>query len=161
MTRPRFRRRVPPAAGFSVLEMVVALAISLVALALAGGLLLESFGRLAHSARQALDPVGEIAGQQLRADLRAAAGAAGGSSVFWSQDDVLYRRTASGRRPVLRSVTTFRWRRRGASLEIDLGYQVTRRWGPLAAGGTRELPLPAEEELLFRVTPRGGISLQW
>jgi hypothetical protein len=159
--------------------MVVALAISLVALALAGGLLLESFGRLAHSARQALDPVGEIAGQQLRADLRAAAGAAGGSSVFWShdplvlvghprgalryekQDDVLYRRTASGRRPVLRSVTTFRWRRRGASLEIDLGYQVTRRWGPLAAGGTRELPLPAEEELLFRVTPRGGISLQW
>ncbi|MEE8525725.1 MAG: prepilin-type N-terminal cleavage/methylation domain-containing protein [Thermoanaerobaculia bacterium] len=176
--RTRCRRR-PRAAGFTVLELLVALAVSVVALALASGLLLESQSRMAHAARQALDPVGEIAGQQLRADLRSADGVYGGSSSSWSrdplilgghpqgdlrfekQDDVLYRRTANGRRPLLRSVTTFRWRHRDGSIEIDLRWRVTRRWGPLAAGGVRELPIPAAEKLLFRVTPRGGGSRQW
>ncbi len=166
-------------AGFSLLELLVAMAISLTALSLAAGLLLESQSRIAHVARRALDPVGEIVSQQLRADLRAAIGARGGSSAFWSreplvldghpvgvlgyekQDDVLYRFTPAGRRPLVHSVTTFRWRRRGGSVEVDLRYRVAGRWNAPASDGVRGTAVPVEERVLLLVTPRGGGGRQW
>ena len=84
-----------------------------------------------------------------------------GSLSFEKSGSDLYRQTSEGRRPVLRAVTTFRWRRYGGSIEVDLRYQVTRGWGLLAAGGARELPIPEERRLTFRVTPRSGGSSQW
>lgn len=177
----RHRRRRPRSAGYTLLELVFALLISLTALYLASGLLLESLSRMAHAARRAMDPVGEIAGQQLRADLRAAGGARSPGLPGWSREPLvlagpagvvryrkegsdLYRAVASSApegRVVLRSVTTFRWRLRGASVEVDLRYRVTPRWGRLGSGGVREAPIPAEERLLLRVTPRGEGGRQW
>lgn len=177
----RRRQRRSRSAGFTLLEMLFALVISLAALFLAGQLLLEAQSRMAHAARRAMDPVGEIAGQQLRADLRAAGGAQSPGLPGWSRDPLVlaggpagvirYRKegtdllrsagSAAGGRIVLRSVTTFRWRLRGASVEVDLRYRVTPRMGPLTSGGVREAPLPAEERLLLQVTPRGDGGRQW
>ena len=133
-------------AGFSLLELVFAFLIAATALVLAGRLLLEAESRMAHAARRALDPAAEIVRQQLRADLMAAAGVRRPSTSGWS---------------VLTSVTTFRWRLRGGSVEVDLGHRVTPRLGRLAAGGVREAPLPAEDRRLLRVTPRGDGGRQW
>ncbi len=170
--------------GFSLLELLFAFVISLTALLLAGRLLLEAEIRMAHAARQALDPVGEIARRQLSADLRACAGVRG-TAFGWSRDPLVLDQHPAGamrylktgnelvrevdpagsgpqaRRVVLQAVTTFRWRRRGGSIEVDLGYRVTPRLGRLVAGGVREAPLPAEDRRLWWVTPRGNGGRQW
>jgi type II secretory pathway component PulJ len=171
-------------AGFSLLELMFAFLISLTALLLASRLLLEAESRMAHAARQALDPVGEITRQQLRADLRAASGARVPITPGWSRNPLvldghpagrvryekdgseLVRRVDAGggppvRRVVLQAVTTFRWRLADGSVEIDLGHRVTPRLGRLAAGGVREAPLPSEERRRFRVTPRGQGGRRW
>lgn len=64
---PRARRR-----GFSVVEMIVALTITLVAMTIASQLILESQRRLAHSGRRNLDMSADIALERLRIDVRAA-----------------------------------------------------------------------------------------
>ena len=166
--------------GFSLLEALVAFVISGVALLLASGLLLEAESRMAHAARRALDPVGQIAAKQIRADLRAAATVRIPLTSGWSRgplelrehpagrvtyekkDTELIREVVpGGRRVVLQGISTFRWRLRGRAVEIDLRHRVTPRLGRLAAGGVREAPILKEEKLLFRVTPRGGGGRQW
>lgn len=183
--RPRVGTRSgSPGSGFSLLELLIAFLISLTALLLAGRLLLEAEVRMAHAARQALDPVGEIARQQLRADLRAAAGVRGAPTFGWSWDPLVldqhpagkvrYRKTGSELvrevdpgvggpqgRVVLQAVTTFRWRLRHGSVEVDLGHRVTPRLGRLVSGGVREAPLPVVDRRLLRVTPRGNGGRQW
>ena len=164
MRRGRGSRR----AGFSLLELVFAFLIAATALVLAARLLLEAESRMAHAARRALDPAAEIVRQQLRADLMAAAGVRRPSTSGWSWDPLVLDRHPAGRmrylkegrelvcevtsgagaparRTVLRAVTTFRWRLRDGSVEVDLGHRVTPRLGRLAAGGVREAPIPVEE----------------
>jgi prepilin-type N-terminal cleavage/methylation domain-containing protein len=70
----RRRRR---AAGFSLVELVVATALVALALALAARLLAETQRRYAAAAREQLDPDPAVALAMLRADAQSAAGAAG------------------------------------------------------------------------------------
>lgn len=177
------------AAGFSLLELLFTLLIAATALLLASRLLLESQSRMSHAARQAADPVGEIARRQIRADLRACGGVRTGlTATLWSRAALelrghpagavryekagseLIRVVAAGsepaRRTVLLGVTTFRWRVKSgrlgrSSVEIDLGFRVTPRFGPLAVGGVREAPIPEEDRRVFRVTPRGVGGQSW
>jgi len=181
----RWRRQ----AGFSLLELLFVFVISITALLLASELLVEAQVRMAHAAREALDPVGELAAEQLRADLRAAAGVRVPLTSGWSRDPLVlldhpagpvrYVETGSrlvreldrgggdvARRTVLHAVTTFRWRLGqtrfgGRTVIVDLRHRETPRLGLLAAGGTREAPIPEEHRLLFRVRPRGGGGRSW
>lgn len=68
----RLRRRRP--GGFTVLEMMIALTISLVALAIATELILEAQRRLAHSGRRNIDMSVDLAFDQIRVDFRGSTG---------------------------------------------------------------------------------------
>ncbi len=120
--------------AFSLLELLIAFAISIVALSIATQLLLEAHRRLEHESRRALDPAAPLAVKQLRADVRASSGAVGGDDL-WSRSGLELRGHPAGRlryekagqelvrillprrvedeqtqRTVLTDVTTFRWR---------------------------------------------------
>lgn len=165
--------------GFSLLEVVISVAILSIALLIASRLLLESQMRMAHSSRRALDPVGDVAVEQIRADVRAGAevsprdyewtwmpleilGHPAGTVRYEKVGSELVRRvegdTLEGQRTLLTGVRVWRWRlRRDIPLplvEIELGYQETARLGPLAAGGTREASAPVTRTQLISVSPR-------
>ena len=61
-------------AGFTVIEMMIAMTITLVAMAIATELILESQRRLAHSGRRNLDMSVDLAFDQLRLDVRSSTG---------------------------------------------------------------------------------------
>ncbi len=178
-------RRVPPncqpglAPGFTLLELLVSLAVFTLALLLALELLLAAQTRLQIAAEQLLAPAGALAVEQLRADLRAASGI-DAWSVGWSTGplvlvghpagDVSYAvvdrqlirwlaESASGKtgeRLVLSQVTGWRWRWRGRSIEVDLRYQEL---GPFER--RERAPVQPEIQRLLRVTPRAALSRQW
>ena len=170
-------------AGFSVLELLVSFAILMIAMSLAGGLLLESQARMGHAARQALEPVAQLALRQIRADVRAAAGAAAqdhewswlplvltghpaGTVVYRREGDALVREIGGrGRRVVLRSVSVFRWRLARAAplslIEIELGHREIPRFALLAAAGQREAPIPFTRSHLLAVNPRQSARSGW
>ena len=61
-------------AGFTVLELMVAMTVSLVAMAIAAELVLEAQRRIAHSGRRNLDMSVDLAFEQIRLDLRGSYG---------------------------------------------------------------------------------------
>ncbi len=178
------RRASASVAGFSVLELLVSFALLLLATMIAGRLLLESQARMAHSARQALEPVAEIALEQIRADVRAA-GSVPARDYQWNWRPMillghpvgtvryerrgrdLVRRVivqgdpeAGGERTVMREVTIWRWRvRREAPLqliEIELSHREISRFGPLTGAGQREVQIPTSRSHVIAVSPRRG-----
>jgi prepilin-type N-terminal cleavage/methylation domain-containing protein len=146
VARPPHRRQ----RGFTLLEMVVALALFAVAMLLAGQLLGESRRLLVAGARKAQDPLATYVLLRLRSDVQAAdrvaegapqgewseealelPGAVPGSLVAYErQGEELVRRfedgaDASGRQAWMSRVERFRWRRLGTKLvEVEL---VSRR----------------------------------
>ena len=60
--------------GFSLVELVVALAVGMVGLMVASGILIQAHRMLAQSSVHALSPVADLAILRLRADLQGAAG---------------------------------------------------------------------------------------
>ncbi len=180
MRRRTLRARVS-GAGFTLLELLISFAILMLAMMIAGRLLLESQARLAHSARQALEPAATIALKQIRADVRAA-GRVPGADFEWTWAPLtlldhpagtvryekvgtdLVRTLGDGRRIVMHAVSIWRWRlSRGAPLplvEIELGHREIPRLALLAAAGQREAPIPVTRSLRIAVSPRqaGGRS---
>ncbi len=146
--------------GFSLLELMIAVALMIVALALANELLIESQRRLAIGARAQLEPDDSLALRLLRDDLRAAAPIAGWSGPLdcrrpeltarWElTGETLQRRTFDlddvdrGARAMLDRVVAFRWRSiaspssSGGGVEVEI---VRRRLEPgiaLRAGSAR------------------------
>ncbi len=172
MRGPRRRRR---SQGFSLLELLFSFVIMGTVMLVASGVLLESHRRQAHSARRALEPVAALALEQIRADVRAAAGVTArdhdwnwaplvlaghpaGTVRYEKRGSELVRGLAGGERTVMRGVKVWRWRLvRGVPLplvEIELGYRETPRLGLLAAGGQREAPLPVMRSQLISASPR-------
>ncbi len=176
------------AQGFSLLELLISFAILLIAMMIAGRLLLEAQARMAHSARQALEPVAAIALKQIRADVRAC-GKVPAFDREWNWDPlvlldhpagtVAYERSGTdlvrivdaggGTEPVERivlgSVSIWRWRLApGAPLalvEIELGQRQIPRFALLAAAGQREAPIPVTHSHFLAVCPRQSGRSGW
>lgn len=172
---PRPRRR---AGGFSVLELVVASLVLLVAVALAARLLQDVGMQIAWSGRKTLEVSPNLALEQLRTDLRGSFGTADslgmwqgaplavqGSStgygiVYLIEDGQLLRRTTdpSGKveqRLVLDKVVDLRYRINRNAVEIEL--EFLRMQPPLrrdTAAGMRELVSPERRKMSIMVGPR-------
>jgi len=129
------RRR--SAAGYTLVELLVALVLLSLALALANGLLLESIRIFSTSGRELREPASELALRLLREDLRASAPVTSMVDLDcrradrverWAVDDGrLYRTslaldgTPIGRRPMLDRMVSFRWTTIGPGLvQVDL-----------------------------------------
>ncbi len=175
-------------AGFSVLELLVSFAILLIAMMIAGRLLLEAQARMAHSARQALEPVVAIALKQIRADVRASGrvlaldhewswdslvllGHPAGTVIYHRVDTDLVRTVDAGagaepgERIVMGALSVWRWRLSpGVPLslvEIELGQREIPRFALLAAAGQREAPIPVTRSHLIAVRPRQAGRTGW
>ena len=142
--RERRPRRSRGQRGFSVLELVVAMAVMLFALLFACDLLDESGRLLHHSMRRARDPLPLLAGELLRNDLRAARPqpeggwtsgplaleVLGEGPVVWRrQGEQLWRAGGGGGRPRLGRVVGWRWRAlpRGA-VEVRIELAASGTW---------------------------------
>ncbi len=169
------------AAGFSVLELLVSFVVLAIAMTLASELMLESQARLAHAARQAMDPVADLTLKQIRADVRASTQVAA-SDHEWNWTPLiltghpvgavqyekigtdLVRKIAGtaaapgGQRVVMQHVRVWRWRvSQGVPLpliEIELAHRVTPRLGLLSAAGRREAPILESRSHRVAVSPR-------
>lgn len=168
-------------AGFSILELLIVLAIVSAALAIAGRLLLEAQRRSLIEERRALDSAVPIALKQLRLDVTAAAGGSGDAGLgqpltltLPSGDRIAYRLAdgdlvrafsdPAGERVALRDVSDFRWRWLGGErplVRIEVEYETTRSSGPQAAAGLRvDVPRGRERRTLY-LTLRGGGGVGW
>ena len=181
------RARVPQA-GFTVLELIISFAILLIAMMIAGRLLLEAQARMSHSARQALEPVAAIALKQIRADIRSSTEVpAYGSAWNWEplillghpNGTVSYKKlgddlvrivsrgsvTEPASRIILRSVSVWRWRLNPEAplplVDIELGQREIPRFALLAAAGQREAPIPVTRSHLMAVSPRQARRTGW
>jgi prepilin-type N-terminal cleavage/methylation domain-containing protein len=160
--RHRQRPGRSSAAGFTLVEMLVALVVLAVALALAAGLLREAAWTLAGAAREARAPLAPLAAATLRRDVRASArvaphplavpgsplwlsdplvllGHPAGRVVYALEGDLLVRRVLPPgggeprRRELLRDVTVWGWRLPAAGLvEIHAAFAP-----PAPPGGLR------------------------
>ncbi len=170
--------------GFSLLEMVVVLAVVGVSLFLAAGLLQEAQTLISATGAELTSPVAGLASDRLRTDLQASEPVgpfppsllfgwsteplslrrAGGSSIVYERDGrKLLRRlldeegTEAGVEILLRDVVQWRWRASAPNLvEIDLAYH---RASPasrwrLDGGPGKPAPELAVERLLLAL--RGG-----
>lgn len=167
--------------GFTVLELLFSFVILLIAMMIAGRLLLEAQARMAHSARQALEPVAPIALKQIRADVRASGRVpafdnewnwqplvlldhpAGTVSYERNGTDLVRRVDVGGssepvERTVLGAVSIWRWRIAPSAplplVEIELGQREIPRFALLAAAGQREAPIPITRSHLLTISPR-------
>lgn len=142
--------------GFSLLELTIACAVLVVALALANELLVESQRRLAIGARAQLEPDDSLALRQLRDDLRAAApvsGWGGGPldcrrpelTARWElAGEKVARRTLDldgtdrGARAMLDRVVAFRWRALApGAVEVEIVRRRAAEGAALRAGSAR------------------------
>ena len=160
--RHRHRPGRRSAAGSTLVEMLVALVVLTVALALAAGILREAAWTLAGAAREARAPLAPLAAATLRGDVRASAGVAphplavpgsplwlsdplvlvghpAGRVVYALEGDRLVRRVLppgggeTHRRELLRNVTVWGWRLPAAGLvEVHAAFAE-----PLPPGGLR------------------------
>ncbi len=191
MRRPgiRCRRDSLSVSGFTLLELLVSFVILAIALMIAGRLLLESQARMAHSARQAMEPVAMIALKQIRADVRTS-GHVPASDYHWSWQPLIlldhpvgtvtYKRVgrdlvrtvdagdgseSGSERIVLREVSVWRWRLSAEAplplVEIELGHREIPRFALLAAAGQREAPIPLTRGYLLAVSPRRAGRTGW
>ncbi len=121
------RRR--PAAGSTLIELLVALVVLAVGLLLAAGLLVQAYRMLAQSGLELRAPVEELAMARIRQDLQEAAGLArapllpgwdrdrlalvtpGGRVVVYERqgDDLVREVAGGGRSLVLRNLVSWRW----------------------------------------------------
>lgn len=183
--RPGARRR--EAAGFTLLELVVATGLTLLALAVAARLLGESHRMLALAAHEQLDPVAGLALAQLRADLQGAGAVAGapyprleaagplvllghpagtiryelgGGDLVRTLLDAAGR--PQGRRVVLRGATAWSWAQPSPGLvAVEIGFP--RHATPLIHAAAGPLPVrhpSREERLAVTVALRGGVRVQ-
>jgi prepilin-type N-terminal cleavage/methylation domain-containing protein len=160
--RHRQRPGRSSAAGFTLVEMLVALVVLAVALALAAGLLREAAWTLAGAAREARAPLAPLAAATLRRDVRASArvaphplavpgsslwlsdplvllGHPAGRVVYVLEGDLLVRRVLPPgggeprERDLLRDVTAWGWRLPAAGLvEVHAAFAP-----PAPPGGLR------------------------
>ncbi len=176
------------ARGFSVLELLISFVILLIATMIAGRLLLEAQARMSHSARQALEPVADIALKLIRADVRSAGrvpildhewsweplvllGHPAGTVTYERTDGDLVRTVDAGdgsepgERVVMRSVSIWRWRLAPDAplplVEIELGRREIPRFTLLAAAGQREAPIPVTRSHLLAISPRQVSKRGW
>jgi hypothetical protein len=129
-------------AGFTIVELVITLAVLMVAMMIASGLLLEAIRIFSASGREQREPSSELALRLLREDIRTSAPITdgGGTSLvcrrpdrtdIWElAGDRLMRRGVGplgedlGSRPMLDRVQVFSWSAMGGGL---VRIQVTRR----------------------------------
>lgn len=166
--------------GFTVVELLVAMTLALLGLALAAQLLLESQHTYALAGREARNPLVGYAVAQLRNDIRRSAVASGdGASLVLSghpagairweaQGERLVRSVVDAegrirRRTVLRSLSRWSWnRQRGPDgndlVHVDLGY---RRHSTALLVTSPRLPRDRleEETLSLTLSPRGGVRV--
>jgi len=181
MRRGRTRRGTVQHAGFSILELLVVLAIVSAALAIAARLMLEAQRRSVIEQRRAYDVAVPLALEQLRLDVTAAAGGSGdagrgepltltlpsGVVIGYQLADGELVRTYSdpaGQRVALREVSDFRWQWLGGDkplVVIELAYAATRSSGPEAIGGRRVVVPRGLERRTLSLTLRGGGGVGW
>lgn len=167
-------------AGFTLVELVVAMAVMLFAVLLACELLDESGRLLHHSVRRALDPSDLIAAELLRNDLRGSA-APGVTSllpehselelltdadgkVVWmrSDDGVLVRQAGGVEHGYVQGVRSFRWRPLGNAFEVWVEYSASSPYLRQLAGSLPKSDPGVAEELHVLVVARGGGGVeQW
>jgi hypothetical protein len=175
----RHRPGGPDQAGFSLLEMLVATVVLMVALLIACDLLDESARVLHHSGRRARDPWPLLGSELLRNDLRAALPPAlgweeeeendwlfgplalelpGVGDVTWQVvDAALHRVHPAGDRVVLQGVLEWRWRpQRADALEVELTVRRSDDWVSHAGRVRPRIDSGRRERLRFLVTSRGG-----
>lgn len=136
-------------AGFSLVEVVVTLAVLAVALALAAGLLVETHRMMAQAGLELRTPASEEALDLLRVELQGAAGVSGGppAGMTWSRDRLvlvrpdgervvyerdrrrLVRRVGKGERTAVPGLVSWRWRRDAPTL-VTVEVVYARRRGP-------------------------------
>lgn len=136
-------------AGFSLVEMLVTLAVVAVALALAAGILVETHRMLAQAGLELRSPAPEAALDLLRAELQGAAGVSGGpvGGLGWTRDRLvltrpdgvlvvyerdgvrLVRRAGEGERTAVPGLVSWRWRR-GAPRLVTVEVVYEGRRGP-------------------------------
>lgn len=170
--------------GFTVIEMLVALALVLLGLVLAVQMLLESRQLFLDAERRAQDPVVTVAVAQLRKDLEEASGAQP-SAPIWSSGvmaleglpagTVVYERrgsdlvravraadgTEKSARTLLRPVASWRWRSTQADLvDVEIEYVIH---DPVPRLRTSpEAPKVKTKSLALRVALRGVVrSRRW
>lgn len=171
------------AGGFGLLELVIVFAISLVALTIATGILVEAERRASRAAEDARQAPIDLVLRQLRADLRASAGVADGEDL-WSREPLVLAGHPAGAlryevvegdlqriagvapagRVVLPRATLFRWRvhRLGkTAVEVELGRFERQRLqavtGPAGvAAGVERL-----RRWVVLATPRAAGGVSW
>ena len=171
-------------AGTTLLELLVAFVVVSVALMIAGRLLLEAQSRTVFEAQRTLEPVADLAIDQLRADLRLAQGVErplfggwergplelvghpAGPVVYDALGGRLVRRIeldeGGGERPVLDRVTTFRWRLAAdGAVDVELAYRERHRLRALRAGGDWDGLEWVERRRVVRIVPRGSGGARW
>jgi prepilin-type N-terminal cleavage/methylation domain-containing protein len=170
--RDRRARRRGGQRGFSVLELVVAMAVMLFALLLACDLLDESGRLLHHSMRRARDPLPLLASELLRNDLRAALPqreedwtsgplaleVPGEGLVVWHRrGEQLWRSSGAVGRPRVGRVEGWRWRAlpRGA-VEVHIELAASGTWLAHSRAGLPRRDAARPEVLRILVAGRGG-----
>lgn len=137
----------PVQAGFTLVEVVVTLAVLAVALALAAGILVETHRMMAQAGLELRAPASEEALDLLRAELQGAAGVSGGppGGIGWSRDRLvlvrpdgdrvvyerngrrLLRRMEEGERTAVPDLVSWRWRRDAPTLvTVEVVYEGRR-----------------------------------
>ncbi len=174
-------RRPSQPSGYTVIELLIALLISAVAMMIASQLLLEAQRQTTHAAHRLLDPAVTIAWKQIRADVQASASASGAEKILtlsghpagnvryrWFKEELL-RVVAAGstfdaadERVILTRVKGFGWKSLVGGerplIEISLSWEQTRLPGPLVAGGERQIAprVVASQTLVLALRGYGG-----
>jgi prepilin-type N-terminal cleavage/methylation domain-containing protein len=182
LSRARQRWGVRPgAAGFSLVEMVVTMAVLAIGLALVGRLVIEAQLGLARAQAELGNPLPRYALARLRSDLRSALGVPailpgwrsspltlvleGGERIAWQRsDDDLERAIldpsgeASVRHVALRDVADWRWRPTADGLvDVELVYRARDTSGvPLVGVARTWSPPTVERSVWMRVALRAS-----
>lgn len=169
-------------AGFSLIELMLALVILLLVVLLSAELMVESARLVQHSARRALDVRPEIVAETLRSDLRAARGVigssdlwtseplrlnTGGQVVLWAAEDRYLTRSIGGSergRPYLDRTTMWRWRTRAPRrVEVEFSVELpgAETYLRLATRPRLQRPSPGYRTVRLLVGMRGAGGSGW
>ncbi len=174
-------------AGFSLLELVVAMAITSLALLLVSGLLLEADSRMRRQTDENLRPVVPVALRQLRTDIRTSVrarapifggwerepmileGHPAGLLEYGRADDRLVRRTYDpltgrllGERLLLDSLRSFRWRVIGQMVQAEIRVSRVPRLRSIRRSWALSPASQSPDELrVVWAHPRAGGAVAW